>query len=365
MPNKKLRVAVVYGGRSSEHEVSCMSAASIIKNLDPQKYEVIPVAITKAGNWLLNNTALLLDHNRKSLAVTIQSSQTLILEADPTQSRPFDVIFPVLHGALGEDGTIQGLFEMMDIPYVGCGVLASAVGMDKDIAKRLTRDAGIPIPPYIVVRQYDLQDYTALISTVEKTLKFPVFVKPANAGSSVGVTKVRHPSGLVAAIELALQHDQKVLIEKAINARDIELSVLENLDTSKLPLVSTVAAEIIVDQNSFYSYEEKYSSQSSAQALIPAPITEQQLKTLRDYSQKIFAVLELNGLARVDFFLDKDTGDIYFNEVNTLPGFTEISCYPKIWAASGMSYPDLLSYLVELAMKRYQAKHQFAYLKGN
>jgi D-alanine-D-alanine ligase len=360
---KKLRLAVVYGGRSSEHDVSCRSAASIIKNLDSEKYEVIPVAITKTGNWLLNNTSLLLGHDQKKLAVTMQSSQSLVLEADPTQVRPFDIVFPVLHGTLGEDGTIQGLFEMMDVPYVGAGVLASAVGMDKDLAKRLARDAGIPIPPYLVVRRADLQNFMSLIDRIKTSFNFPVFVKPANAGSSVGVTKVRTEDKLLSALESAFLHDSKILIEKAINARDVELSVLENIDSTQPPLVSTVAAEIKMEEDHFYSYEEKYSSQSSAKILLPAPLAENQLKLLREYSQRIFSALELNGLARADFFIDKGTGEIYFNEVNTLPGFTEVSCYPKIWAASGMSYPALLSYLVDLAIKRYELNHQRVYLK--
>lgn len=363
MKSGRLRLAVVYGGRSSEHEVSCRSAASIIKNLDSEKYEIMPVAITKSGNWLLNNTNLLLRHDHQQLAVTVQSSQPLVLEADPTQTRPFDIIFPVLHGTLGEDGTIQGLFEMMDVPYVGAGVLASAVGMDKDITKRLVRDAGIPIPPYLVVRRIDLQNCAALIDRIKISFDFPVFVKPANAGSSVGVTKVCTEDKLLSALESAFLHDSKVLIEKAINARDIELSALENIDSTQPPLVSTVAAEIKMEENHFYSYEEKYSSRSTAQILLPAPLTESQLKLLREYSQRVFTALELNGLARVDFFIDKETNDIYFNEVNTLPGFTEISCYPKIWAASGLSYSALLSYLVDLAIKRYELNHQRVYLK--
>ena len=358
--SKKLRVAVVYGGRSTEHEVSCRSAASILKNLDKTKYDAIPLGITKKGEWLSNDYSMLLELDPKSMEVKTESSQLITFDGDPTQSRSFDVIIPVLHGVLGEDGTIQGLFEMADLPYVGCGVLASAIGMDKDVAKRLVRDAGIPIPPYITVRFHELTQIKKILQRVEHELNFPVFVKPANAGSSVGITKVHNAEELMPALQLAMQHDTKALIEKSINARDIELAVLENLDPTQPPLVSAVAGELIPLTDEFYSYDAKYAAHG-ANEKIPAPISAEQLKILRDYAQKIFTVLECNGLTRVDFFIDKDTGAIYFNEVNTMPGFTQISLYPKLWEASGMSFQDLLTHLVELAVKRYEAKHRLEY----
>ena len=358
--SKKLRVAVVYGGRSSEHEVSCRSAASILKNLDKTKYDVIPLGITKKGEWLANDYSMLVELDSKTMHVKTKNSQLTAFEGDPTQSRAYDVIFPVLHGVLGEDGTIQGLFEMADLPYVGCGVLSSAVGMDKDVCKRLVRDAGIPIPPYITVRAHELQHAKKILHRVEQELNFPVFVKPANAGSSVGITKVHNAAELLPALQLAMQHDTKALIEKSINARDIELAVLENLDPSEPPLVSAVAGELIPVTDEFYSYDAKYAAQG-ANEKIPAPITVEQLQILRDYAQRIFSLLECNGLARVDFFIDKDSGAIYFNEVNTMPGFTQISLYPKLWEASGMSFQSLLTHLVELAVKRYDAKHHLEY----
>jgi D-alanine-D-alanine ligase len=360
MSKKKLRVAVVYGGRSSEHEVSCRSAAAILRNLDKSKYDIVPMGITKEGEWLANDYSTLLELDPKSMHVKTKNSQLTTFDGDPTQSHNFDVIIPVLHGVLGEDGTIQGLFEMADLPYVGCGVLASAIGMDKDVAKRLVRDAGIPIPPYITVRSHELQNAKKILTNVEQELGFPVFVKPANAGSSVGITKVHTPQKLQSALELAMQHDTKALIEKSINARDIEFAVLENLDPRQPPLVSSVAGELIPVVDEFYSYDAKYAAQGANEE-IPARITAEQLQTLRNYAQKIFQVLECNGLTRVDFFIDKDTDAVYFNEVNTMPGFTQISLYPKLWEASGMSFQDLLTYLVELAIKRYEAKHRLEY----
>lgn len=357
---KKLRVAVVYGGRSSEHDVSCRSAAAILKNLDKTKYDVVPLGITKKGEWLANDYSLLVDLDQKSMQVKTKDSELTTLDGDPTQSHNFDVIFPVLHGVLGEDGTIQGLFEMADVPYVGCGVLSSAVGMDKDVAKRLVRDAGILIPPYLTVRAHEVAQTKKIIDRVKRELNFPVFVKPANAGSSVGITKVHNELELIPAIELALRHDQKVMIEKAINARDIEFAVLENLDPTLPPLVSSVGGELVPVSDEFYSFDAKYATHGASE-LIPAPITPEQTQTLRNYAQEIFSLLECNGLTRVDFFIDKDTGAIYFNEVNTMPGFTQISLYPKLWEASGMSFQDLLTYLVELAVKRYEAKHRLEY----
>lgn len=362
---KKIRVAVLYGGRSGEHEVALRSAASVINNLDRSKFEIIPIGIDKNGKWHQAG-AELLQSKMTSLSV-FKNLPEVAMPANPTaaatglmtlgasNSTAFDVVFPVMHGTNGEDGTIQGLFELAEVAYVGCGVLASAVGMDKDFAKRLVADAGVPVVPSLCLRKGQwASQKTEILARTEKELGFPCFVKPVNSGSSVGVHKVKTPEDFFAAVDDAFRFDVKVLVEKAISAREIELSVLENPEYGEPPLVS-VAGEVNATHE-FYSYEAKYLDDNGAELLIPAHITPEQLKTAQDIARRAFDALDCEGLARCDLFLDKVTGEFYFNEVNTLPGFTSISMYPKMWEASGLPYAELLTKLVGLALARHERK---------
>jgi D-alanine-D-alanine ligase len=368
MNRKKLRVAVVYGGRSGEHEVSLRSAASVIRHLDASKYEIIPIGIDKQGRWLLNDVSLI-EKNSSSIPVHQRAAEPVLLPPNPDAStsglirlgaptsggRTIDVVFPVMHGTFCEDGTIQGLFELADLPYVGCGVLASAVGMDKEMAKRLARDAGIPIVPYFALKSDRWERDRASVGVrVERELGYPCFVKPSNAGSSVGVHKVKRAADLHAAIEDAFRFDTKILIEKGINAREIEVSVLENDILGSDPLVSTPGE--INPTHEFYSYEAKYLDENGAELVIPARLDAAQTREVQRIGREAFEALECEGMARVDMFLDRVDGKLYFNEVNTLPGFTSISMYPKMWEASGMPYGELLDRLIALAMRRHDRK---------
>jgi D-alanine-D-alanine ligase len=364
---KKLRVAVLYGGRSGEHEVSLQSAASVINYLDRDRFEIVPVAIDKQGCWLLNDISLL--EGKKSLPVFKDAPRvvlppnpadsggdsTLIRLGESGEARSIDVVFPVMHGPLCEDGTIQGLLELADLPYVGCGVLASAVAMDKDVAKRVARDAGIPIVPYVSLKhEVWKKEKPQFAKKIDEQLGYPVFVKPANLGSSVGVHKVKEPSGLEAALEDAFNYDRKVVVEAAVNAREIEVSVLENLEAGADPLVS-IPGEID-PAHEFYSYEAKYLDENGAALIIPAKLDPEETKRAQEIARKAFTALECEGMARVDLFLDRTSGKLFFNELNTIPGFTSISMYPKLWEASGISYQELLSKLVDLAISRHKKK---------
>jgi len=370
---KKIRVAVLYGGRSGEHEISLQSAASVIRNLDKSRYEIIPIAIDKGGRWLLNDIKLLQDPG-KTLPV-FKDAPPVVLSpssdghegslipvngvANFGKAQKFDVVFPVMHGPLCEDGTVQGLLELADVPYVGCAVLASAVGMDKEVSKRLARDAGLPIVPYVAVRPAAWsRDRAAVVARIKKETGFPVFVKPSNMGSSVGVHKVKEEGALDAALKDAFKYDLKVLVEKAVNAREIEVAVLENPDASGAPLV-TVAGEV-VPTHEFYSYEAKYLDENGAKLMIPANLDEKQMARARELGGAVFTALECEGMARIDMFLDKDTGGFYFNEINTIPGFTSISMYPKLWEATGVPYAELLTRLIDLALARHGRKHALA-----
>ena len=362
-----IRVAVLYGGRSGEHEVSLISAASVLRNLDRTRFDVIPVAIDKLGRWHLTDPsriapdakALPIDPDAPIVTLPpFPSAGPPALVGDQTSSpsTPFDVIFPVMHGPLCEDGTLQGFFELADVPYVGCGVVASSVGMDKDIAKRIARDTGLPVVPWITLRSgiYERNRQMSL-DAIARTIGFPCFVKPSNMGSSVGVSKVKTPADLPIAIESALQYDTKVLVEKAIDCREIEVAVLQSLQIGDAPIVS-IAGEI-VPRHEFYSYEAKYLDENGAGLSIPANLTDAQQARVRHIAADAFAALECEGLARCDFLMDKHTGAFYFNEVNTMPGFTSISMYPKLMAASGVPYPQLLSHLIDLAMARQTRKN--------
>lgn len=362
--NRKIRVAVIYGGRSAEHEISLRSATSVIKNLDPARFDVVPVGIDKKGRWLCNDISLLeydaagmlsLPHTDKEVILPLYNAAALLPTLSEGTRQPFDVIFPVLHGPLGEDGTIQGLFELANVPYVGPGVLCSAVAMDKDVTKRLAATADVPTVPFYTVTQSQWRDHSQLyLDKINANFGFPVFVKPANLGSSVGIHKVKSVDQLNAALLDAFQYDTKVLIEKGIDAREIEFAVLENPEEGKPALVS-IAGEII-PTHEFYSYEAKYLDENGAHLVIPADLTPAQMQEGQEIARQVFSALSGEGMMRVDLFLDRKTGEFLFNEANTIPGFTSISMYPKLWEASGTPYTHLLTQLIELAIARFQRK---------
>lgn len=367
----KIRVAVLYGGRSAEHEVSLQSAANVMQFLDKSRFEVIPVGIDKQGNWFLGQDVFAKSLEHKQIPtlgnfhtwftpewVGTAVGKTALKDSLPqtTDGPLFDVVFPAVHGTLCEDGTLQGLLELAGIPYVGSGVLSSAIGMDKDVSKRLVNDAGINVAPYVVFKlgqwQTHPERYTQMIA---EKLVYPVFVKPANTGSSIGITKVKSANNLHAAIDEAFRFDTKVIVEKALNILELEVSVLESLEPDADPIVSVVG-EIKPTRHEFYSYAAKYLDEKGTDLLIPAPIPQAIAEQAREAAKQIFLALECEGMARVDLFFNKDTQQIYFNEINTLPGFTQISMYPKLMAASGVSYPELLTHLVQLAIKRHKNK---------
>lgn len=361
---------MLYGGRSGEHEVSLRSAASVINNLDRGRFDIVPVAIDKQGRWLLHDLKLI-QHGIETLPVS-DDALAVVLPPTPAEAalvplKPsgaaaraaIDVVFPVMHGPMCEDGTIQGLLELAAVPYVGCGVLASAVGMDKDIAKRLAAQAGIPVVPWITLRQAAYRrDPRLAQDAIARQLGFPNFVKPANMGSSVGVSKAKTSQDLSAAIEEAFKYDTKILVEKAIDAREIEVAVLEPLDELAGPMTS-VPGEVR-PTHEFYSYQAKYIDENGAALCIPAELEAQQAETVRRIAANAFTALECEGLSRVDLFLDRASGQFYFNEVNTLPGFTHISMYPKLWEATGIPYAKLLTHLIELALRRHGRKAKLA-----
>ncbi len=371
----KIKVAVLYGGRSGEHEVSLLSAANVLQYLDRESFDVIPIGIDKQGVWFvgddvfkkeINGSAVLellpdaerMLFNPDGISRNIQAIQAKQCIANVSKSeRLFDVIFPVIHGVMCEDGTAQGLMELADVPYVGCGVLASAVGMDKDVSKRLIMNAGMRVAPYVVIKQGEWNlDSERLCHLVATQLKYPLFVKPANAGSSVGVEKIKQPEELRHAINRAFRFDTKILVEQGINAREIEVGVLESLDYGSDPIVSVVGE--ICPSHEFYSYAAKYLDEKGAEAFIPALLSDELQEKAREFAKRIFEVLDCEGMARVDLFLDKETNEFYFNEINTIPGFTAISMYPKLMAASGIAYPELLTHLIKLAVKRHARKAQ-------
>jgi D-alanine-D-alanine ligase len=354
MTSKKLRVAVLFGGKSAEHEVSLQSARNVIEALDKDKYDIVPIGIDKEGRWLLAETSsylldsgdpklIRLNNSSTTVAVVPQSGGSLMELASRREAAPIDVFFPVLHGPFGEDGSIQGLLKLANVPFVGSGVLGSAVSMDKDVVKRLFRDAGIPIADFVVVRPGDAVSFAAIV----ETLGCPVFVKPANLGSSVGVHKVGNEAELGPALADAFAYDTKVLIEQAIVGREIECSVLGN----EAPIASVLGE--IVPRHEFYSYEAKYIDEQGAGLEIPAKLDAGVAGRIREMAVEAFRVAGCEGMARVDFFLQPD-GTAIANEINTIPGFTSISMYPKLWEASGIPQPELLDRLIELAIARFQ-----------
>jgi D-alanine-D-alanine ligase len=345
---KRIRVGVIFGGRSGEHEVSLRSAESILKAIDRNKYEVVPIGITHEGRWLASRSALAMLPAKDQIQKVLMDGESITLPAEPAGQGFVDVIFPMLHGTYGEDGTIQGLLELANVPYVGAGVLGSAVGMDKDVMKRLLREAGLTIVEYWTVRKAEMD---AFLQAQIGNLPYPVFVKPANLGSSVGITKVHAAEELPAALQTAAEYDRKIVVEQGIDAREIELSVLGNDDP-----IASIPGEIIPSRE-FYDYNAKYVDEDS-QLLIPAPLTTQQTSEAQRLGIAAFKVLECSGMARVDLFLEKPSGKFYVNEINTLPGFTTISMYPKLWEASGIPYSELIDRLITLAIERHAEKNK-------
>ena len=361
---KRIRVGLLFGGRSGEHDISIVSAASVSTALEPSKYEVVPIGITRAGAWRLGKAgetdlAAVLKHGWPvTLSANPSGPRFIFLDKAVTPSSPkvdVDVVFPVLHGTFGEDGTVQGLFELAGIPYVGAGVLGSSAGMDKDIMKRLFRDAGLPVVPWVLVLRSEWRREPARVRRlIEKEIGYPLFVKPSNLGSSLGISKVGRARKLAAALDLAAQYDRKILVENAVNAREIECSVLGN-DRPE----ASVPGEV-VPINEFYDYEAKYIKEGSA-LIIPAKLSPRQTRRAQELAVGAFQAVDCAGMARVDFLLDRTTGKLFVNEINTIPGFTSISMYPKLWEASGLPYPQLLDRLIELAFERHREKRSTRY----
>jgi D-alanine-D-alanine ligase len=362
----KLRVLVLFGGRSAEHEISLLSARFILEALDPSRFEPVLVGIDKQGRWQLESRASLLATGADARVVALSSGPPEVslvprpraegaqaLAVEGATGLGVDVVFPVLHGPMGEDGTVQGLLELSGLPYVGAGVLGSAVGMDKDVMKRLLQQAGLPILPYLTLRQSAYERArSSTLQAVSKSLAFPLFVKPANLGSSVGVSRVVSPEGLASAVELAFEFDGKVVVEQGLeHPREIECAVLGG----DAPLVSVPGEIVVAHPDGFYSYAAKYLDDSGVQTRIPAELEPSEVETARQLALRTFQALECEGMARVDLFLGKDRA-LWVNEINTIPGFTQISMYPKLMQASGVAPRELVTRLLDDAIQRAQAK---------
>jgi D-alanine-D-alanine ligase len=358
--NKRLRVGILFGGRSGEHEVSLASAASVIRGLDPDKYEAVPIGISKEGHWLIGSAA------QKMLPEVLKGGQRVMMTADPTDAalvkldgsgggQRIDVVFPVMHGTFGEDGTIQGLLDLAGLPFVGAGVLGSAIGMDKDVTKRLLQVAKIPVVPWLTVYRHEWEATPSEIqAAIELKFQYPVFVKPASLGSSVGMTKVHSREELALALNLAAEFAMKILVEQCVVAREIEVSVLGNHQPQ-----ASIPGEI-VPHREFYDYTAKYLEEGS-KILIPADLKPAQVQKIQKYAVDAFRALELSGMARVDFFLEKEGSKLYLNEVNTIPGFTSISMFPKMWEASGIPFRELIDKLIQLALEQHAEKARTKY----
>jgi D-alanine-D-alanine ligase len=358
----RLRVLLVFGGRSAEHEVSVVSATSVAQALDPARYDVVAVGIDKEGRWhlLSGPPALPAGSSHELPSVHQDAGSEVVLAREPGsrelvgeggERQPFDVVFPILHGPFGEDGTIQGLLEMAGIPYVGAGVLGSALGMDKAMQKVVFRAAGLSVALHVVIHEREWQEDPESVEARASDLGYPVFVKPAALGSSVGITKVHEAHHLARAMEEAFRYGRKALVERSMEgAREIELSVLGNDDP-----VASIAGEVIPKGHEFYDYEAKYIDESGAQLVIPADIPPETLEEAQRIAVAAFRSVDCSGMARVDLFLMPD-GDLLVNEINTIPGFTQISMYPKLWEASGLPYRDLVDRLVQLAVERHRAE---------
>jgi D-alanine-D-alanine ligase len=358
---EKIKVAIIFGGKSAEHEISIISAKNVIDAIDKEKYETIPIGIDKDGSWYLNEQSKFIlessnprlakinKANEKVALVPTNNSNELVCITDNKNKGKIDVAFPILHGPYGEDGSIQGLFRMANIPYVGADVLGSAVGMDKDVLKRLLRDAGIPTPKFGVFNKETIKDKS--FDKLAKKLGKKMFVKPANLGSSVGISKVENKGEFKKAIEYAFKYDMKIIVEEAVTGREIECSVLGN----EKPIVS-LPGEIVVSSG-FYSYETKYLDEEAAKLEVPAKLSEKTVKKIQELAVKAFKALCCSGMARVDFFL-RDNNEILVNEINTIPGFTKISMYPKLWEASGIPYTELIDRLIQLAIDRFNKEQK-------
>ena len=367
--SKKLRVGVIFGGRSGEHEVSLASAASVMEALDKEKYEIVPIGITSEGRWLAGADPRRVlagarmessgEQNATVTAVTITGDPTRhglvpadAAAADAPAPGPLDIVIPVLHGTYGEDGTLQGLLEMAGLAYAGCGVLGAALGMDKEKAKMVFQAAGLPVVPWLVAKRHEFErEPEALCDRIEARFSYPIFVKPANMGSSVGVGKAHDRNELRDVLTAALAYDRKAVVEPGVNCRELECAVLGNDE----PIASIVGE--VVPSNEFYDYRAKYVDNAS-RLYLPADLPQALAESVRRMAVEAFLALDLSGLARVDFFLDKDTSQIYINEVNTMPGFTQISMYPKLWETSGIPYPELLDRLIQLGLERYAEKQR-------
>ena len=356
----RLRVAVLFGGRSGEHEVSLASARSVMDAMDEKKYEIYPVGISKSGRWITGGDPMSLlqsglkeDTEGMDVSGALAVMEGLELAAKNASGARFpevDVVFPVLHGPYGEDGTVQGFLELADVPYVGAGVLGSALGLDKIAQKAVLSANGLPVLPCLAVpRGRWREEPEDVLQDIEKEFAYPVFVKPANLGSSVGVSKAHDRDELVVALDLAGHYDRRLLVEAAVDAREIECSVLGN-DDPKASLPGEV-----VPCNEFYDYKAKYIDGDS-ELHIPANLDEETIQEIQEMAVRAFLAIDCTGMARVDFFLCRDTGALYVNELNTIPGFTEISMYPKLWEASGLPYPRLIDRLIECALERYEQK---------
>jgi D-alanine-D-alanine ligase len=366
--NMKTNIGVIFGGRSGEHEISIRSAKSVLEQIDREKYNVVPIAISPDGRWLspAKSAALLPGTAAESLAenLTSLSSQvaligdtgfqglTLMEANDGRSFEPLDVVFPVLHGTFGEDGTIQGLLEMADIPYVGCGVLASSCGMDKVVMKKLFVDAGLPICKYLwFLRREWETERASIIQKVESQLGYPCFIKPANLGSSVGVTAATNSDSLGKAIDLAAEYDRKIIVEEGLDMREIECAVLGN----DQPRASLPGEYVIHDPSKkFLDYTEKYAGTGNNEFIVPAQISNELTQKIKEYAVKAFQAIDGSGLARVDFFLRRDNGMMLVNEINTMPGLTDASGYPKMWAGSGLPFSNVIDELIELAFDRHR-----------
>lgn len=366
---KKLTIGVIYGGRSGEHEISLRSARSVIESLDQRKYDIVPLAITLEGKWLppAASVKLLAAEVQAMVGAAAQDKRKEVaLTGDPGYQgllslgrgggavERLDVVIPVLHGTYGEDGTIQGLLDMAGIPYVGCGVLASSCGMDKVTMKALFRDAGLPMCKYIWFLRSEWEaNRESMMRRASREIGYPCFVKPANLGSSVGVSRADNKLQLRAAIELAARYDRKIMVEEGLNAREIECAVLGNDE----PKASLPGEYLIHDENaSFLDYEEKYSGTGHNEFVVPAHISQTQIRQIQKHAVTAFKAVDGSGLARVDFFLRRDNGQLLINELNTMPGLTDVSGFPKMWEATGVKFPVVLDKLIELAIERHRDK---------
>ncbi|MBN1977973.1 MAG: D-alanine--D-alanine ligase [Anaerolineae bacterium] len=366
MARKKIRVGIVFGGRSGEHEVSLVSAQSVMDAIDKEKYEVVPIGITKEGRWIASGdpmkalqagdaeasrpAALLGDPSRRGLMRLEDTEQAI----EATRLAELDVVFPVLHGPYGEDGTVQGLLELAGIPYVGAGVIGSALGLDKAVFKDVMRGRGFPVVDQVLLKRKEWDaDPEGVMDRVEAALDYPVFTKPANLGSSVGISKCDNRAELAAGLADAARYDRKLIVEEGVPAaREIEVSVLGNDDP-----IASLPGEVIPSRE-FYSYESKYfdEGEDASELLIPAPLSPEMAERVRELAVEVYKAIDCAGMARADFLLSAETGELYVNEVNTIPGFTSISMYPKLWEATGISYPELIDRLIELAVERYEDK---------